>query len=158
MGGVANTVTGKNDTPVKLYPAVRETKLNDIIEYHARDFEADAVISFQDVWVLENWGYKRGFMWLPWMPVDTDPVTPRIAKALDGAYAPLCYSAWGTGKLLEAGWPTAKHVPLGVDLDIYRQMDQRAARRAVGLPRTGTLPGWSQPTHRCHRARRFPKC
>lgn len=132
MGGVADTETG--GAPVKLYPTVRDVRLNDIIDYHARDFEADVVISFQDVWVCKQWGYPRGFVWIPWMPVDTDPVTPGIAKALEGCFAPLAFSQFGRDRLIDAGWPTAKWVPLGVDLEIYKPMEQALARQAAGLP------------------------
>ena len=118
MGGVADW--SLNGVPVRLYPSVRDTRLNDIIHYHAKDFDADCVISFQDVWVLEGWGFPRGFTWLPWMPVDTEPVSPKVTSALEGCFVPMCYSKWGTEALKTAGWPTAKHVPLGVDLDIYK--------------------------------------
>ncbi len=139
MGAVADTQVG--GVPCRLYPMVRNTRLNDIIEYHARDWEADVVISFQDVWVCEQWGYPRGFVWLPWMPVDTDPVTPGITKALEGCYAPLAFSQWGTEKLIEAGWPTAKWVPLGVDLDVYKPMEQALARESLGFPTDGFIAG-----------------
>lgn len=130
-GGVGDFVV--NETPFKLYPVVRDKYLNDVITNHIEDWEADAVITFQDVWPLANWGIKRGFAWIPWMPVDTDPVNQKVLDAIDGAFTPCSYSQWGCDKLHEAGWPTAKWVPLGVDLEQYRPMPKGAAKQALGI-------------------------
>jgi len=75
------------------------------------------------------------------MPIDTDPVTPGITKALEGCFAPLCFSQWGTKRLIEAGWPTAKHVPLGVDLELYKPVPRGQARASLGLPSEGFIAG-----------------
>jgi glycosyltransferase involved in cell wall biosynthesis len=155
-GSVIDTVI--NGAPVHLYPPMRDWKLNDSIEYHAKDWEADCVISFQDVWVLENWGYPLGFLWLPWMPVDVEPVAACMMKALEGCYAPLCYSKWGTEQLVEAGWPTAKHVPLGVDLDTYKPLSREMAREAMGLPANTFIAGMvaaNRPPMPCRKS--FPE-
>lgn len=128
----ATTNTHLDGEPLRLYSPAREGYFNDIIEKHAADFNADIVISVTDIWVLKNWG-RRGFLWSPWMPMDTEPVPMAILDALDGCYRPLCFSRWGTEQLKAAGWPTAKYSPLGVDLDVYKPRDQAAMRLKTGL-------------------------
>jgi len=125
---------------ITLYSPAREGYFNDIIEKHAADFKADVVISVTDMWVLKNWG-RRGFLWCPWMPMDTEPVPAPILDALGGCYRPLCFSQWATEQLKTVGWPTAKYFPLGVDLDIYKPRDQEEMRLKTGLVEDGLIIG-----------------
>lgn len=137
-GGMSDThIDGE---AVRLYSPARLPYFNDIIEKHAAHFEADIVISLTDVWVLNSWG-RRGFLWSPWMPVDTEPVPSQILSALDGCFRPLCFSRWGTEELKRAGWPTARYVPLGVDLDVYKPRDQKEMRLKTGLFEEGLIIG-----------------
>lgn len=126
------TETHMDGEPVRLYSPARQGYFNDIIEKHAAHFKADVVISVADVWVLKDWG-RRGFLWAPWMPLDTEPMPTQILAALEGCYRPLCYSHWGTEQLKREGWPTARYFPLGVNLDIYKPQDQKAMRLRAGL-------------------------
>jgi glycosyltransferase involved in cell wall biosynthesis len=136
----AVTETNVDGEKVTLYPLARLSYFNDIIEYHAASFKADLVISHQDIWTLEAWGEKN-FRWCPWFPVDTEPATRAVLEALEGASTPLSYSQRGADLLHEAGWGTARWMPLGVDLNIYRPMDRAAARAAMGLPESGFVAG-----------------
>ncbi len=137
----ATTKTQIGGESVRLYPPGRQHYFNDIIEYHAHSFEADAVISLQDSWILEDWGEPRGFRWLPWMPLDCEPLTTVVIEALEGCHIPLSYSRWGQGLLADGGWPDARYVPFGVDLEMHRIRDQTAARLAAKLPADGFIAG-----------------
>ena len=125
---------------VRLYPPVADPYLHDVIEHHAHDFNADAVISLQDVWKLEDWDDME-FLWLPWLTVDCEPVSDPVKQSLGSCQTPLCYSQWGTNLLVEAGWSGARYVPLGVDTDLYKPMNRREARRKCGLPEDGFVAG-----------------
>lgn len=138
--GGSTTNTNVGGAPVRIYPPARAGYFNDIIEYHAGSWRADAVISFQDVWILEHWG-DRGFPWYPWMPVDTEPVSGAILDAIEGCQQPLAYCKWAQGELQEHGWPGAVHMPIGVDCELYKPMDKTQARREAGLPEDGFIAG-----------------
>lgn len=129
-----------NGAPVKMFGINKGRWFNDTIHYHAAAFDADAVITLQDVWTLDGWA-SRGFNWMPWMPVDTDPVDSKTMKALDGCDAPMSYSQWGQYKLIDAGWPSARYLPFGVDLELHRPIDKALAREAMGLPVDGFIAG-----------------
>jgi len=138
--GGAVTTTTLGDVPVRLYPPARAPYFNDIIEYHAADWRADAVITLQDVWILDGWGH-RGFDWYPWMPIDTDPVSQPTLDAIEGCKVPLAYCRWAQKQLQEHGWPDARYVPFGVDCETYQPMDREQARREAGLPVEGFIAG-----------------
>jgi len=135
----ATTMTQVDGTPLRIFGMARDRFFNDIIEFHARSFEADVVISLQDVWLLENWGTPRGFTWCPRFPIDTHPISSAILKAIDGAHTPLALTQWGRGELLKNGWPQARYIPHGVDTEVYRPRDQQIARQSQELPDTFTV-------------------
>ena len=118
----------------------RDGYFNDLIEMNYQGFEADCLITLQDVWVLSGWG-QRGMTWLPWMPVDSNTVPARVLNAIQDCWAPLSYSNAGAELLRQAGWSNARWMPCGVDLQVHQIRDREEARRAVGLPEGGFIAG-----------------
>jgi len=103
---------------------------NEIIDEYVRLLKPDVVITLMDVWVLKDYG-KRGFRWVPWLPVDHDPVPKIVAEALEGAYLPIAYSRFGQRKLREVGIE-AEYIPHGVDTKVYRPLPREEARASLG--------------------------
>lgn len=134
------TRTSVSGAPVTIYPPGRENYMNDIIEFHARAFRADVVVSLCDVWLLDGWG-KKEILWCPWCPVDTEPVSQPVLDALEGCHTPLAYCGWAQAQLQDHGFPQARHMPFGVDTQLYRPRDQAEAREAVGLPQDTFIAG-----------------
>ena len=118
--------------PVKLYPPAKDQFSNDIIAFHAKDFDAEVVITMQDVWTLGGWGL-HDFAWCPNFPVDTQPVAPVVLRAIEGCHTPMVNSRWAQNELIEHGWFNAAYVPYGVDTAIYAPRDKAAAREGMGL-------------------------
>jgi len=83
---------------------------------------------------------KRGFRWVPWLPVDHDPVPKIVAEALEGAYLPIAYSRFGQRKLREVGIE-AEYIPHGVDTKVYRPLPREEARASLGLPQDAFIVG-----------------
>ena len=136
----ATTHTSVGSAKIKVYGMAQQPYLNDIIQYHAAEFEADAVISFQDVWILDNWG-ERGFNWYPWLPIDHAPVGHSVTHAIKGCTRPIAYSQFGQRELQNAGWPDAAYIPIAIDAELYQPMEQGMARGAAGLPQDGFIAG-----------------
>ena len=68
------------------------------------DFQADIFIALIDVWVMRDLDPNINFV--PWLPVDHDPVPPLVIDVLKhhpGIIKPLVQSKWGQRKLKEAG-------------------------------------------------------
>ncbi len=120
QGGVHN-VDG-----FRIYPAGADHYGNDIIASHTKDFKADIVISLIDVWVMQETAKKVApALWLPWLPIDHDPVPQRVLDCLQGAHLPLTYSKWGHEMLTGAGVEN-HYIPHGVEPSIYRVLEDRA--------------------------------
>lgn len=136
----AITTTRVDGEPLRLYPPAISNYFDDIIKYHAAHWQADAVITFQDVWTLKEWGGKE----LPWYPrtiIDTHPVSKATLDALEGAVMPLAETEWGVRELQEHGWENARWMPHGVDTELYAPRDKAEARRRSGLPECGYIAG-----------------
>jgi glycosyltransferase involved in cell wall biosynthesis len=104
----------------------------DVIGHHAAHFGADVVVTLIDVWTQTGVGEKvRPARWLPWFPVDTAPVSPRVVDALAGSWLPVVYSLFGERMLREAGVRCA-YVPHGVEPEVYKVLPEEevAAFRA----------------------------
>ena len=121
---------------IPIYPAVADQFGNDIIGGHVKHFNADLVVSLMDIWVLpDNYAeLVRPAKWLPWTPVDHDPVPPIVARKLKTADYPCTYSNFGWEQALAAGVTNARYIPHGVEVNIFKPGDKRAARQTLGLP------------------------
>lgn len=104
----------------KIYPAFDDPYGNDVIGAHTQHFGANIVVTLIDVWVLRNIVQQIApALFLPWLPIDHDPVPQQFLDALAGAHLPLTYSKWGHKMLADAG--VANHyIPHGVEPGIYR--------------------------------------
>jgi hypothetical protein len=104
--------------PHVVYPGHAHPYGVDIIGHHAKHFGADVVITLIDAWTQEGVAEKVApARWLPWFPVDTEPVSPRVLEALEGAALPLVYSRFGERMLRDAGVPCA-YVPHGIEPEV----------------------------------------
>lgn len=114
---------------IRCYPAGADPYGNDIIGAHTKDFGANVVVSLIDVWVMKQTAEKIApALWLPWLPIDHDPVPPAVLDSLQGAYLPLTYSKWGHRLLAGAGINNV-YIPHGVEPSIYRVTTEEAVRR-----------------------------
>lgn len=112
-----------------IYPGANDPYGNDVIGAHAKDFGANVVVSLIDVWVMHNTAQAvKPALWLPWLPIDHDPVPQRVLDSLQGAYLPLTYSKWGHKLLKRAGIHNA-YIPHGIETDVFRVLpdDDRLA-------------------------------
>lgn len=133
QGGMLNL----NDIPI--YPCGNDAYGNDIVEAHAEHFKADIVLSLMDVWVLREYGKKK-MRWIPYMPIDQDPIPAAVLHALKGAYRVASYSRWGEKLLNEAGVSNT-YIPHGVDVNVFKPMDQAEARDKMKLDKDAFIIG-----------------
>ena len=127
----------------RCYPMANDPYGNDVIGQHAKDFGADVVITLIDAWVLRDHAVKLSpALWLPWLPIDHDPVPDVVLKALDGAHLPLTYSKWGS-ELLAAAGVANRYIPHGIEPETFKLYDREAVskfkRERLGNPHHLTM-------------------
>lgn len=104
----------------KIYPVGVDPYGNDIIQSHTRHFNANVVISLIDAWVMQGIGQKvKPALWLPWLPIDHDPVPQKVLESIADAYLPLTYAKWGHEMLNKAGVKNY-YIPHGIEPSIYK--------------------------------------
>ncbi len=109
--------------PWPVYPGHGHPYGTDVIGHHAKHFGAHVVITLIDVWTQQGVAEKVApAAWLPWLPIDTQPVSPKVLEALAGARLPVVYSRFGQRMLAEVG-VTCAYVPHGVEPEVYTVLD-----------------------------------
>lgn len=109
----------------RIYPAGIDPYGNDIIEAHTKDFQANIVISLIDVWVMKQTAQKVApALWLPWTPIDHDPIPEAVVEALQGAHLTLSYSKWGRDMMNAVGIKN-EYIPHGVETTVYKVIEDR---------------------------------
>jgi FkbM family methyltransferase len=104
----------------------------DIMHSHSVTFKADAMISLMDAWVVETENLL-GTRWIPWFPIDSEPLPQRISEVVKKAYARITMSRFGSQQMDNAGLDY-HYVPHGVDSKVFKPLDQMQSREALKLP------------------------
>lgn len=131
QGGMQTLSFGEDLPPVPVYPQWVDPYGNDIVESHAKHFGADVVVTLMDVWVLREYGKKK-MRWIPYMPIDQDPIPDAIKTALKGAFRVVSYADYGK-RLLDAEGIDNICIPHGVDINIFKPRDKAAAKQKLKL-------------------------
>lgn len=113
---------------IKHYPCGLQAYGNDVIPLHFRDFKADIAITLIDVWVLRPDIHKL-IRFVPWTPIDHQPVPGPVLERLRNAWAILSYSKFAMRELEKVGLKS-HYIPHGVEVDTFKPLPDRAVLRA----------------------------
>lgn len=105
----------------------------DVADAHTNHYGARVCFSLVDAWVIEPAAFVSGAKWIPWFPIDHDPLPPIVADKVRRAYRRIVFSKFGERKVNEAGMD-CYYVPHGVDTEEYRPLDRGEARKNLGWP------------------------
>jgi glycosyltransferase involved in cell wall biosynthesis len=117
-----------------VYPRLRDLLGEDACIAHARDWSADVTFTCQDIWILDPGKLKKFRRWIPYVPIDSEPLMPETAERLPLAYDVITYSRFGH-RLLQGNGFSSSYIPMGVDTKTFVPMDRREARRHFQIPR-----------------------
>ncbi len=103
-------------------------------------FQADVVITLKDIWSFRLIN-TLPLNYIPYVPIDHHPVSPFITHKLNTAFQVLTMSNFGKAQLEFRGIPST-YMPHGVDLDIYKPIEDKAAcRKFLAVPEDTFLCG-----------------
>jgi len=106
-----------------VYPPHWDSWGNDIIELYLAELKPDIVITLCDAWILKDeWALVRGMRWVPYVPIDHEPLAENIAQRLRTAFHVLPFGPHGAKMLKEAGISNYSIVPHGIDTEVFRPL------------------------------------
>jgi glycosyltransferase involved in cell wall biosynthesis len=118
---------------IPIYPRGHMAYGQDIWSAHAHHAGADVCISLMDAWVFEPGMNPHNVPWIPWFPVDMEPLPERIRERVQQALKRIVFSQFGLRVVNDAGLD-AYYVPHGVDTQIFKPGDRAKAREMLDLP------------------------
>lgn len=135
-----------------VYPGGDDQWGMDVVGAHARDFEADLVITLMDCWPADPAGLA-GLKVAHWVPVDCDPLGAgdRLHLEQTGG-TPVAMSRHGE-KMLRAAGLDPLYVPHGIDAQVFTPIlaeGRKVLRRLAGLP-NGFIVGINAANNDKHR-------
>lgn len=116
---------------VLVLPGGTDTWGNEIVQAHQLFYDADAVISLLDVWVLrpEVWSTLP---WIAWTPVDHKPIPTHVTDSLlNGNAVPWAMSRFGEEQMRKVGLDPL-YVPHGYDPGLLVDVDRKDIRERFG--------------------------
>lgn len=115
------------------YPVINHTYGSDAMVLHGRDFKADVVFALQDQWVLNPQDLANTTRYIPWVPVDHDPITKPVLNNLKFAYRVVSMTKHGQKQLADNGVASTL-IPHTVNTEIFTPMNKPERKQAAGLP------------------------
>ena len=118
---------------MRCYPKIGDPYGSDAMVEHSKAFGADVVFTLQDLWVVDPNMLKQLPRWIPIVPVDMEPIPESIYERLKMANRVISYSPYGQRELRRKGMHST-YIQHTVDTNIYKPMDKKEAKKAVGIP------------------------
>ncbi len=123
----------KDSDGITHYPMINHPMGSDAMLHHGRHFNADIIIGLFDIWGANPEDLKQIPRFIPWVPIDTDPVQPSMLMNLRFSNRIIAMSKFGQRLMKEQGF-SSTYIPHHVDTDIFKPMDKLEAKKAFGLP------------------------
>ena len=128
--GLEGGLMGVNGLTV--YPKMGDQWGADAMVFHGKHFRADATFCMQDVWTLNPEYLKQIPYWIPWVPIDQEPVPENVLNALKYAYKIVTFSKFGHDALEKAGL-TSTLIIEGTDVEIMKPMNKNECKAMLGF-------------------------
>lgn len=114
------------------YPVINHVYGSDAMVLHGRDFKSDVCFTLQDIWVLNPQDLQNVNRFIPYFPVDHDPIPKGIVDKLKFAHRLVVYSKFAQKQVQNAGF-SATYIPHTVNTEIFKPMDKVERKKAGGI-------------------------
>jgi glycosyltransferase involved in cell wall biosynthesis len=127
-----NDKDGSNIGSVQILPAIDGANygVESIIPIYEFT-KSNLLLCICDVWVFKpKYVYSTNFV--PWLPIDMNPVPGPVAECIGPSLYPLVYSKWGVDLLEEAGIK-AHYMPASAPADLFKPGNKAESRKKLGF-------------------------
>ena len=121
------------DDNIPVYPKGRHVYGLDVMGAHAQNFQAKILITLVDAWVLDPRAVTQSVYWVPWFPVDMEPLPPPVRDKVKFAYKRIVFSRFGE-QMLNNENLSCFYVPHGIDTNLFAPQDMTQCREALRWP------------------------
>jgi len=121
------------DLKLKCYPTMDDPWGSDAIVAHGQHSQSNVVFTFQDVWTLNTERLRQLKTWVPYVPIDKDPVPQGVLEKLQYAYRIITFSSFGQKALQRAGF-TSTLILEGTDTTIFKPLNRLETRKKFNIP------------------------
>lgn len=125
--GLEGSTLTINGIPV--YPRAYHPYGMDVARAHSMSFGADYMFSLIDAWVCDPKSISP-IRWIPWFPIDSDPVAPVIVDKVRQAHKRLVFSRHAC-RMMDAAGLDYDYIPHGIETNALAPMDGNEAREAL---------------------------
>ena len=126
---------------IPVYPKGAHPYGVDVLGADSQDFKADIAITLIDAWVYDPKMFQ-GVRWVPYFPVDSEPMAPNVRDAVAQAYDRIVYSKFACAECDKAGL-SYHYVPHMIDTNVFTISEQhrQAWRKSIGVGPTDFVAG-----------------
>lgn len=115
---------------IPVYPKGRHVYGLDVMGATASHFQAKVLITLVDAWVLDPRAIQQSVYWVPWFPVDMEPLPPPVREKVKFAHKRIVFSRFGE-QMVKNENLTCYYVPHGVDTNLFQPLDMVKCREAL---------------------------
>lgn len=123
--------------PIRVYPQMAEDYGTDAMYHSSKAFGAHVAFCMQDLGLLNSQFLNQmivdKFPWIPWLPVDQDPVPPAVLEKLRFAYKILTFSKYGQKQLEDAGY-TSQMIYEGTNTSLFKPIENYKEGEKIQVP------------------------
>lgn len=121
---------------IPCFPGFFDGHGQDVMINNARMWQADILLTLYDTWVMKGnlEALKKQVNFVPWFPVDHDPIPKDVVEVVRAAFHSLAMSKSGQ-KEAEAHGIKSTYIPHGINTEIFRPRHRALARKSLGFPK-----------------------
>ncbi len=128
-----------NYNGVVVYGSVAHPFGQDVMAAHAKNFNADFILSNMDTWVIEP-AMLFGQKWVAWFPIDSEPIPPLVLEKVKQAWHRIIWTEFAKREMDKTGLDY-DYIPYAVDTELFQPGDKTKAREIAHMPQDKFIVG-----------------
>lgn len=118
---------------IKQYPVINHIFGSDALLWHSKDFKADVCFTLQDIWPMNPQDLQQVTRFIPWLPIDHDPIPKGTLNNARFANRIIAMSKFGQQELANNGLSSI-YIPHMVDTKVFYPMNVQEIKQKRGIP------------------------